>query len=141
MCSGGNVDWAMESARSNTRAEQTRILAAMIQLFPLGLDVLYAVDYTGEIDNFNESQWTIKCKNRDVIEGIVFMKIKYKEAGMEFKCFHNRRHPNYGLPRIPQISTLQSGLRFFQTKLRNVWEYTRLSLRRFRISQEGEDGL
>ena len=86
----------MESARSNTRAEQTRILAAMIQLFPLGLDVLYAVDYTGEIDNFNESQWTIKCKNRDVIEGIVFMKIKYKEAGMEFKCFHNRGHPERG---------------------------------------------
>ena len=28
--SGGNVDWAMEAARSNTRAEQTHILAAMI---------------------------------------------------------------------------------------------------------------
>ena len=26
-------------------------------------------------------------ENRDVIEGIVFMKIKYKEAGMEFECF------------------------------------------------------
>jgi hypothetical protein len=36
MCSGGNADWAMESARSNTRAEQTHILAAMIQLFPVG---------------------------------------------------------------------------------------------------------
>jgi hypothetical protein len=59
MCSGGNVDWAMQSARSNTRAEQTHILAAMIQLFPVGLDVLYAVDYTGAISNFNESQfWT-----------------------------------------------------------------------------------
>ena len=52
MCSGGNVDWAMESARSNTPAEQTHILAAMIQLFPVGLDVLYAVDYTGAISNF-----------------------------------------------------------------------------------------
>jgi hypothetical protein len=39
MCSGGNVDWAMQSARSNTQAEQTHILAAMIQLFPVGLDV------------------------------------------------------------------------------------------------------
>jgi hypothetical protein len=29
MCSGGNVDWAMESARSSTRAEQTHILAAI----------------------------------------------------------------------------------------------------------------
>jgi hypothetical protein len=70
MCSGGNVDWAMESARSNTRAEQTHILAAMIQLFPVGLDVLYAVDYTGAISNFNESQfWTstqwINCENRE----------------------------------------------------------------------------
>ncbi len=37
LCSGGNVDWAMEAARSNTRAEQTHILAAMIQLFPVGL--------------------------------------------------------------------------------------------------------
>ena len=70
MCSGGNVDWAMQSARSNTRAEQTHILAAMIQLFPVGLDVLYAVDYTGAISNFNESQfWTstqwINCVNRE----------------------------------------------------------------------------
>ena len=79
MCSGGNVDWAMESARINTRAKQTHILAATIQLFPVGPDVLYAVDYTGAISNFNESQfWTstqwIKCENRDVMEGIVFMK-------------------------------------------------------------------
>ena len=62
------VDWAMQSARINTRAEQTHILAAMIQLFPVGLDVLCAVDYTGAIDNFNESQfWTatqwINCEN------------------------------------------------------------------------------
>jgi hypothetical protein len=92
-----DVDWAMESARSKTRAEQTHILAAMIQLFPVGLDVLYAVDYTGAISNFNESQfWTstqwINCENRDVMEGIVFMKQKYKEEGMSFKCFHNREH-------------------------------------------------
>jgi hypothetical protein len=53
MCSGRNVDMAMELARSNTRAEQTHILAAMIQLYPVGLDVLYAVDYTGAISNFN----------------------------------------------------------------------------------------
>ena len=33
MASGGNMDWAPEYARSNTRAEQTHILAAMIQLF------------------------------------------------------------------------------------------------------------
>jgi hypothetical protein len=30
------------------------------------------------------------------MEGIVFMEIKYKEAGMEFKCFHNRGHPERG---------------------------------------------
>jgi hypothetical protein len=29
----------------------------MIKLFPVGLDVLYAVDYTGAIENFNESQF------------------------------------------------------------------------------------
>jgi hypothetical protein len=46
-----NVDWAMASARSNTRAEQTHILAAMLQLFPVGQDVLYAGDNTGAIDN------------------------------------------------------------------------------------------
>jgi hypothetical protein len=33
MASGGNMDWAPEYARSNTRAEQKQILAAMIQLF------------------------------------------------------------------------------------------------------------
>ena len=69
----------MESARSNTRAEQTHILAAMIQLLPVGLDVLYAVDCTGAIDNFKEVQfWTstqwINCENRDAMDGIAFMK-------------------------------------------------------------------
>jgi hypothetical protein len=33
MASGGNMDWAPGYARSNTRAEQTHILAAMIQLY------------------------------------------------------------------------------------------------------------
>ena len=27
------------------------------------------------------------------MEGIVFMKKKYKTAGMSFECFHNRGHP------------------------------------------------
>ena len=44
MASGGNMDWAPEYARSNTRAEQTHILAAMIQLFQTGINVLYSVD-------------------------------------------------------------------------------------------------
>ena len=48
------MDWAPEYARSNTRAEQTHILAAMIQLFETGINVLYSVDYTGAIDNFSE---------------------------------------------------------------------------------------
>ena len=39
MASGGNVDWAPEYARSNTRAEQTHILAAMIKLFETGINV------------------------------------------------------------------------------------------------------
>jgi hypothetical protein len=60
----------------------------MIQLLPVGLDVLYAVDYTGAIDNFTDVQcWTstqwINCENRDVLGGIAFMKLKCKEAGME----------------------------------------------------------
>ena len=53
MASGGNMDWAPEYARSNTRAEQTHILAAMIQLFETRINVLYSVDYTGAIDNSN----------------------------------------------------------------------------------------
>jgi len=48
MPSGGNMDWAPEHARSNTRAEQTHILAAMIKLFETGINVLYSVDYTGD---------------------------------------------------------------------------------------------
>ena len=35
------------------------------------------------------------------MEGIVFMKNKYKEAGMSFKCFHNRGHPELWSPRQP----------------------------------------
>jgi hypothetical protein len=48
------------------------------------------------------------------------MKIKYKEAGLEFKCFHNRGHPERWSPKALQISMLQSG----QMKVRNEWEYT-----------------
>jgi hypothetical protein len=88
--------------KQHTPAEQTHILAAMIQLFSVGLDVLYAVDCTGAISNFNESQfWAstqwINCENRDVMKGIVFMKQKYKEEGMSFKCFHNRVTQKDGL--------------------------------------------
>jgi hypothetical protein len=67
MASGGNMDWAPEYARSNTRAEQTHILAAMIKLFETGINVRNgrddSVDYTGAIDNFNE------CGNGRQING------------------------------------------------------------------------
>ena len=103
MASGGNMDWAPEYARSNTRAEQTHILAAMIQLFQTGINVLYSVDYTGAIDNFNECEkWTqtewLNCENKDVMEGIMFMKSKYKKAETLFECFHNRGHPETYIP-------------------------------------------
>jgi hypothetical protein len=93
MASRGNMDWAPEYARSNTRAEQTHILAAMIQLFETGINVLYSVDYTGAINNFNECEkWT--CENKDIMH----MKVKYKNADVKFECFHNRGHPETYLP-------------------------------------------
>ena len=103
MASGGNMDWAPEYARSNTRAEQIHILAAMIQLFATGINVLYSVDYTGAINNFNECErWTqtewMTCENKDVMEGIMYMKAKYKNAKKKFECFHNRGHPETYLP-------------------------------------------
>ena len=87
----------------------------MIQLFTVGLDVLYAVDCTGAISNFNECQfWTstqwINCENRDKMEGIVFMKQKYKKEGMSFKCFHNRGHPERWSPRSPDEFTALGGV-------------------------------
>ena len=39
------------------------------------------------------------------MEGIVFMKKKYKEDGMSFKCFHNRGHPERWSPRRPDDFT------------------------------------
>jgi hypothetical protein len=103
MASGGNMDWAPEYARSNTRAEQIHILAAMIQLFETGINVLYSVDYTGAINNFNECEkWTqtewMTCENKDVMEGIMYMKAKYKNAKKKFECFHNRGHPETYIP-------------------------------------------
>jgi hypothetical protein len=71
----------------------------MVQSLPVELDFcVYAVGYTGAIDNFNDVQyWTstqwINCENRDVMEEIAFMKAKYKEAGGGFKFFYNRGHP------------------------------------------------
>ena len=63
---------------------------------------MYAVDYTeATLANRNSGLLRNGLENRDVIEGIVFMKIKYKEAGMEFKCFHNRGHPERWSPKDP----------------------------------------
>jgi hypothetical protein len=81
-------------------AEQTHILAATIQLFPVGLDVLYAVDYTGAIDNSNEAQfWTsTQWVQRSAV---LAFQVFYKKAGMELKCFHNRGHPERWSPKDP----------------------------------------
>jgi len=39
------------------------------------------------------------CENKDVMEGIMHMKIKCKNAGMIFECFHiNRGHPETYIP-------------------------------------------
>jgi hypothetical protein len=50
------------------RLEDVQIMCSGGNVFPVGPDVLYTVDYTGVIDNFNESQfWTstqwINCEN------------------------------------------------------------------------------
>ena len=94
-------------------AEQTHILAATIQLFPVGLDVLYAVDYTGAIDNSNEAQfWTstqwVNCENRNAMEGIVLMNTKYftRRQAWSSNAFTTGGIQNDGLPRILQISML-----------------------------------
>jgi len=76
---------------------------SIIQLFQTRINVLYSVDYTGAIDNFNECEkWTqtewLTCENKDVMEGIMHMKVKYKTAGMVFECFHNRGHPETYIP-------------------------------------------
>jgi hypothetical protein len=87
----------------------------MIQLLPVGRDVL--VMFCMQLItlersmHFSESQfWTstqlIKCENRDVMEGIVFMKTKYKEAGDAFTIGGIQ---NDGLPRKSQMSVLSSG--------------------------------
>jgi hypothetical protein len=39
------------------------------------------------------------------MKGIVFMKQKYKEEGMSFKCFHNREHTERWPPRRPDDFT------------------------------------
>jgi hypothetical protein len=63
----------------------------MIKLFETGINVLYSVHYTGATN-----QW-MTCENKDVMEGIMHMKIKYKNAGAPFECFHNRGHPETDL--------------------------------------------
>ena len=99
------MDWAPEYARSNTRAEQTHILAAMIQLFETGINVLYSVDYTGAINNFNECEkWT--CENKDIMEGIMHMKVKYKNADVKFECFHNKDTQRHTSRRKTRSSTM-----------------------------------
>jgi hypothetical protein len=38
------------------------------------------------------------CENKDVMEGIMHMKIKFKNAGTLLECFHNRGHSETHLP-------------------------------------------
>jgi len=98
LASGGSADWILPQLRINTRQEKTHILAAMVALLPAGLNVLYAVDYTGAISCFNDViNWTandwVNCEDRDVMEGILWARKAYKNAGLQFKCFHNKAHP------------------------------------------------
>ena len=58
----------------------------------------------------------------EILEGIIFMKIKYKEAGMKFKCFHNRGIQNDGLLDNLQASMLQRGSSSFQRNCRVCWD-------------------
>jgi hypothetical protein len=103
---------------------------------------LYAVDYTGAIDNFNESQfWPatqwINCENRDVMEGIVFMEIKFKEAGMKFKCFHNWGHPErWSARQIPDFNALER----VAVLSCEIAERFGLLVGRYHVLQEGNGG-
>ena len=67
------------------------------------LSVLYSVDYTEAIDNFNEcEQWAATewmTRENNVMEGILHMKSRYKETGLKFECFHNRGHLETYLPK------------------------------------------
>jgi hypothetical protein len=76
-------------------AEQTHILAAMIQLFPVGPDVLYAVDYTGAISNFIYAMDQLRKSRRNGRNCIYETEVQ--GGGMSFKCFHNRVTQKDGL--------------------------------------------
>ena len=46
---------------------------------------------------------------KHVMKGIVFMKQKYKEEGMSFKCFHNRVTQKDGLLGVLAIHCSREG--------------------------------
>jgi hypothetical protein len=50
-----------------------------------------------ECEKWTHTQW-MACENKDAMEGIMHMKIKYKNAGTIFDCFHNRGHPETYIP-------------------------------------------
>jgi hypothetical protein len=63
------------------------------------------------------------CENKDVMEGIMHMKIKYKKAGIIFECFHNRGHPETYIPgKTPKNYTRWNEWLFSQMKLRIEYE-------------------
>ena len=75
------------------------------------------------------------------MEGIVFMKIKYKEAGMEFKCFHNRGHPERWSPKDPPDFNALERVAVLSDEIAECVGIHMTEPQGFRISQEGEDGL
>ena len=101
--------------------------------------------HTGAIDNFNDvqyrtsTQW-INCENRDVMEGIAFMKPKHKGAGMGFEYASEDTQGCKAKSR--KTTTRYSVWRFYQTKLPEGWATTAQRHRnKNRTFPEGSDGL
>ena len=98
LASGGCADWTHRFARINTRAEKIHILMALVALLPAKMNVLYSVDYEGAIDAFNDvSNWSASdwanCQDRDIMCGILALKLMWHKGGLTFKVFHNKAHP------------------------------------------------
>jgi hypothetical protein len=49
-------------------------------------------DVFNDCEQWAANQW-MTCENKDVMEGILDIKSKYKASDLKFECFHNRGHP------------------------------------------------
>ena len=95
---GGSIDWIEPLRQNSARSEIICVLTVLLRFRGLGVNVLHSTDYlyardtVQNVQSWSAAQWCA-CSNRDLWESIAFLLDEYESAGISFRVFHNKAHP------------------------------------------------